>query len=143
MTNRADPPFTPILDHVRIPVRDCELSRRFYDAALAPLGLQRISDVALESGDAASGYGREGEPAAFWFSSTGVSRGFSRVGFRADSRDAVRAFHRAALAAGGRDHRPPAVYPTRHPRYFAACVYDPDGYGIEAVTHAPEDEVSA
>ena len=52
----------------------------------------------------------------------------------------VRAFHRAALAAGGRDHGAPALRPTHHPDYFAAFVYDPDGYNIEAVTHVPHDE---
>ena len=143
MTIDPELPYATVLDHVRIPVRDCALSRRFYDAALAPLGIHRIADRELDDGHSACGYGRDGQPAAFWLSSLGISRGYARVAFRASSHEEVRAFYRAALAGGGRDHGPPALYPARHPRYFAACVYDPDGYTVEAVTHAPESDGAA
>jgi predicted lactoylglutathione lyase len=41
-------------------------------------------------------------------------------------------FHRAALAAGGRDNGAPGVRPY-HPGYYAAFALDPDGNNIEAV----------
>jgi catechol 2,3-dioxygenase-like lactoylglutathione lyase family enzyme len=47
--------------------------------------------------------------------------------------DHVDAFHRAALAAGGRDNGPPGVRPRYDPSYYAAFVLDPDGNNIEAV----------
>jgi hypothetical protein len=50
----------------------------------------------------------------------------------------VRAFHRAALAAGGRDNGAPGLRPKYHPSYYGAFVFDPDGHNIEAVCHAPE-----
>jgi len=60
------------------------------------------------------------------------------VCFRAPDRAAVHAFHRAALAAGGRDDGRPGLRPLYHPDYFGAFVFDPDGHRIEAVCHAPE-----
>ncbi len=109
----ADP--STILDHLGLPVTDCALSRSFYDAALAPLGIQRIVDVELDDGHEACGYGREGQPPRFWISSVGVSRGRAHIAFRAANQAEVRAFHDAALAAGGRDHGAPALRPARHP----------------------------
>jgi len=50
----------------------------------------------------------------------------------------VRAFHAAALAAGGRDDGAPGLRAQYHADYFAAFVLDPDGHRVEAVSHAPE-----
>jgi catechol 2,3-dioxygenase-like lactoylglutathione lyase family enzyme len=70
---------------------------------------------------------------------TGVSplRGM-HVCFRAPDRAAVRAFHSAALVAGGRDDGGPGVRAQYHPDYYAAFVTDPDGHRMEAVCHVPE-----
>ena len=57
------------------------------------------------------------------------------LAFAAPSREAVDAFHRAALASGGRDNGPPGLRPQYAPDYYAAFVFDPDGYWIEAVIH--------
>ena len=48
----------------------------------------------------------------------------------------VQAFHRAALAAGGRDNGGPGER-AYHRGYYAAFVFDPDGNNIEAVCHGP------
>jgi catechol 2,3-dioxygenase-like lactoylglutathione lyase family enzyme len=58
--------------------------------------------------------------------------------FRARAREAVRAFHAAALATGGRDDGGPGPRPQYHRDYCAAFVLDPDGNRIEAVCHAPK-----
>lgn len=55
----------------------------------------------------------------------------------ADSRAAVDAFHRAALAAGGLDNGAPGIRAHYHPNYYGAFVLDPDGHNIEAVCHQP------
>jgi catechol 2,3-dioxygenase-like lactoylglutathione lyase family enzyme len=60
------------------------------------------------------------------------------VCFRARDRAAVGEFHRAALAAGGRDDGAPGLRAKYHASYVAAFVLDPDGHRIEAVCHAPE-----
>ena len=50
---------------------------------------------------------------------------------------AVRAFHAAALAAGGADNGDPGLRPDYHPTYYGAFVLDPDGNNVEAVCHSP------
>jgi predicted lactoylglutathione lyase len=61
------------------------------------------------------------------------------VAFVASSHAEVDAFHRAALAAGGRDNGAPGLRPHYHANYYAAFVLDPDGPNIEAVCHRPSD----
>jgi len=48
-----------MLDHVSLGVSDIERSRKFYDQALAPLGIERL----YAEGETASGYGA-GKPIA-------------------------------------------------------------------------------
>jgi len=55
--------------------------------------------------------------------------------FKAPSAEAVRAFHAAGLAAGGRDEGPPGVR-TYHTGYYAAFLLDPEGNKVEAVFHS-------
>ena len=57
------------------------------------------------------------------------------MAFAARDRAGVEAFHRAALAAGGRDNGPPGLRPQYHPNYYGAFVLDPDGNNVEAVCH--------
>ena len=59
------------------------------------------------------------------------------MAFSADNREAVDAFHRAALAAGGQDNGAPGIREYYHPNYYGAFVLDPDGNNIEAVCHRP------
>jgi hypothetical protein len=54
------------------------------------------------------------------------------ISFVAPTRTAVDAFHAAALKAGGRDNGKPGLRPDYGPSYYAAFVYDRDGYRIEA-----------
>ena len=51
------------------------------------------------------------------------------------SREAVDAFYRAGLAAGGKDNGPPGLRPHYHANYYAAFALDPDGNNSEAVCH--------
>lgn len=56
----------------------------------------------------------------------------THIAFLAPNREAVRGFHAAALAVGGRDNGAPGPRPY-HPGYYSAFVLDPDGNNIEAV----------
>jgi catechol 2,3-dioxygenase-like lactoylglutathione lyase family enzyme len=60
------------------------------------------------------------------------SDGF-HIAFRATSPEAVTAFYRAVLDLGGRDNGGAGFHPEYGLDYFAAFVFDPDGYHIEAV----------
>jgi len=115
-----------MLDHIGIPVSELARSKRVFVAALAPLGYKVIFDL-----PESVGMGDEEFP-SFWFGGT-QSRGPLHIAFSASDRGAVDAFHRAALAAGGRDHGQPGVRVQYHPDYYAAFVLDPDGNNIEVV----------
>lgn len=135
-----------MLDHVGFAVSDAEVSRRFYETALAPLGLKLIMTVPAEengSGGTAHGFGTEGDP-FFWIGDNELVGEGTHVAFRADTREQVDAFHEAALAAGGIDNGPPGPRPQYGANYYAAFVRDPDGLNIEAVCHkSVEDDRQA
>ncbi len=59
------------------------------------------------------------------------------LAFAADDRDAVDAFHAAAVAAGAESLHTPRLRPEYHASYYGAFVRDPDGNNIEAVCHTP------
>jgi catechol 2,3-dioxygenase-like lactoylglutathione lyase family enzyme len=84
-----------------------------------------------------AGLGKGGKP-ELWFGVGGQKQSAMHIAFIADTRDQVRAFHAAALAAGGTDNGPPGLREIYHPNYFGAFVLDPDGHNVEAVCHRPE-----
>jgi catechol 2,3-dioxygenase-like lactoylglutathione lyase family enzyme len=125
-----------MLDHTGIAVSDLSKSKAFYVKALGPLSISLVMEVTAEqTGDGAhAGFGKEGKP-FFWIGSGGRPSGPAHFAFTAKSRDEVVAFHRAALAAGGKDNGPPGLRPHYHANYYGAFVVDPDGNNIEAVCH--------
>jgi catechol 2,3-dioxygenase-like lactoylglutathione lyase family enzyme len=119
-----------VIAHLSIGVADLAAARRFYDAALAPLGYRCLYPRADHAG-----YGDQA--AYFWLNE--VARPVPpdpesglQICFDAPSRAAVDAFHAASLAAGATDNGKPGVRPQYRQRYYAAFVIDPDGYRIEA-----------
>jgi catechol 2,3-dioxygenase-like lactoylglutathione lyase family enzyme len=129
-----------MLDHVGFAVADAERSRRFYEQALAPLGIGLIMSVSperTEAGGTAHGFGSDGKP-FFWIGDNERVGEGTHVAFAVPTRADVDAFHSAALAAGGRDNGAPGLRPHYHPHYYAAFVHDPDGINVEAVCHRPE-----
>jgi catechol 2,3-dioxygenase-like lactoylglutathione lyase family enzyme len=129
-----------MLDHIGFPVSNLAASRRFYLAALEPLGVGIVMEVTAEQtgGYAGAGFGEAGKP-YFWIGEgEGVVRGRMHIAFTAKTRADVRAFHAAALAAGGRDNGAPGLRPHYHAHYYGAFVLDPDGHNIEAVCHSAE-----
>ena len=80
------------------------------------------------------GYGQGSKP-FFWVGAYRAASGPIHVAFAAADQEAVRAFHAAALAAGGTDNGAPGLRPEYHPTYYGAFVLDPDGNNVEAVNH--------
>lgn len=118
-----------MLDHISIGVRDLQAAKRFYDAALKPLGY-----ICLHEFDGSLGYGAK--TAGFWSAPWRARCRPIRnpVCISASRRRAATvsgAFHAAALKAGGRDNGQPGVRTDYGPHYYAAFVIDPDGYRIE------------
>jgi catechol 2,3-dioxygenase-like lactoylglutathione lyase family enzyme len=121
-----------ILDHIGLAVRDFGRSSTFFRRALAPLGIETVLE-----GEGWAMLGKDGRP-EFWFGVHGIPPGPIHIAFSAETREQVRAFHRAALAAGGRDNGAPGIRAKYHPNYYGAFVFDPDGHNIEAVCHKAE-----
>ncbi len=118
-----------LFDHIQLVVRDLKASQAFYTAVLGVLEIPVVSttddffwadELVVSSADS---------PAAL-----GVLTGRHHLAFQARDRATVDAFHRAALASGGRDNGAPGERPY-HPGYYAAFVLDPDGNNVEAVYH--------
>jgi catechol 2,3-dioxygenase-like lactoylglutathione lyase family enzyme len=127
-----------MLDHIGLAVSNLGKSRQFYLAALAPLSIGIVMEVAKEEtgGYAGAGFGARNKP-FFWIGTGSHLSGPLHVAFTAPTRAAVDAFYRAALSAGGRDNGAPGVRAHYHPDYYGAFVLDPDGNNVEAVCHSP------
>lgn len=119
-----------MIHHVSIGVSDVAKARRFYDAALAPLGVKCLSEDA-----SALGYGG-GDGPRLWLLAAGaaVPRDIAglHICLEAARRAAVDAFHAAAVRAGGADNGKPGLRADYGENYYAAFVTDPDGNRIEA-----------
>lgn len=128
-----------MIDHTGLAIRDPARSRAFYEAALAPLGYAVLREVPREhtGGRVVLGYGVAPKP-DFWTNEGEPQTPRVHVAFRAATRAQVRAFHAAALAAGGRDNGAPGLRPHYHANYYGAFVLDPDGHNIEACCHDAE-----
>jgi catechol 2,3-dioxygenase-like lactoylglutathione lyase family enzyme len=126
-----------MIDHTGLSVTDFDAAKKFYDAALAPLGVKLLMMVPPEyaGGVKAGGYGKT-KP-EFWLSEGQKQTPPIHIAFRAESRAEVDAFHEAAIAAGGKDNDAPGLRPHYHADYYGAFVLDPDGHNIEAVCHKP------
>ena len=128
-----------MIDHMGLNVADLGVSRRFFEAALAPLGIGMVMEVTEEmtGGNGAHlGLGRDGNP-FFWIGTGKAATSGCHVAFAAPDRAAVDRFHAAALAAGGTDNGAPGLRPHYHADYYGAFVLDPDGNNVEAVFHGP------
>ena len=121
-----------MLHHASIPVSDLAVSAAFYDATLAALGYVRVWED-----EKAIGYGPAGggDKFAIKLRLGGLAvpgEGF-HLAFAAPSREAVGQFFRAALACGGKDNGGAGLHLEYGENYYAAFVFDPDGYRIEAL----------
>lgn len=127
-----------MIDHTGLNMSNPETSKKFYDRALAPLGYTMLTEIPKEhtGGIAVFGYGVAPKP-DFWLAEGKANEPRIHIAFRADSREQVDEFYRAAIAAGGRDNGPPGPRPHYHANYYGAFVLDPDGHNIEAVCHTP------
>ena len=115
-----------LIDHVHLRTADLDASKRFYRAVLAALGKP---DVMVEGETHFSAD-------ELWVDKADGPVSRIHLAFQAPDRRTVEAFHRAALAAGGRDNGGPGER-SYHPGYYGAFVLDPDGNNIEAVFHGP------
>lgn len=121
-----------MIDHVSVPVRDLAAAASFYERLLAPLGYTRLVERA-----GTIGLGKKYPEV--WLNlradmSMAAANPGMHIALRAASEEAVRAFHAAALAAGGTSDGEPGPRQAAMTTYFGAFVRDPDGNKLEAVS---------
>jgi catechol 2,3-dioxygenase-like lactoylglutathione lyase family enzyme len=130
-------PVPAVLSHVTVSATDFAASLAFYDAALAALGLERLAEFGdEEEADApveAAAWGSE-QP-VLWLVQ-GVPTQHVHLAFATTDRQAVDAFHAAAVAAGGVSSAAPRRWVIYRRGRYGAIVRDPDGNLVEVT--APE-----
>src|SRR5215469_4411248 len=122
VARRSDETENRMLDHISLGVTDLERSRRFYDAALLPLGLVRTLDFQGRGSDYGAMAGQYGVEFTITVEASVSPLSGMHLCFRAPNRASVHEFHGAALSAGGRDDGGPSVRPQYHSDYYAAFV---------------------
>lgn len=127
-----------MIDHTGVIVSDYDRAKKFYQAALAPIGYQVLAEfpASVTGSVDVAGFGEPEKP-DFWIASGAPNKPPLHVAFRVQRRELVDAFYKAAIAAGGVDNGGPGLRPHYHPNYYGAFVLDPDGHNIEAVCHEP------
>ena len=124
-----------MFDHVKFGVSDYAASKAFFLKALEPLGVVVV-------GEGIPTYGVELMPpesqASLCLFHTEEKPAHLHLAFKAENRQQVEAFYRAALEAGGKDNGAPGRRPQYSGNYYAAFVIGPDGHNIEVVCHEPE-----
>ena len=122
-----------MIDHIILTVSNVERSLAFYEAALAPLDIKFFMPYKGKNGHPDLwGFG-DGNRAFFWLKHGAPDPQNIHWGFKADNNTAVDAFYKAAIAAGARDNMSPRARLEYYPGYYAANVFDPDGYSFEVV----------
>ncbi|WP_140635220.1 VOC family protein [Methylibium rhizosphaerae] len=123
-----------MFDHVKFGVSDYAASRAFFLKVLEPLGVTVVSEGEPSYGVELSADGKS----SLCLCQTEERPAHLHIAFVAETRGQVDAFHRAGLAAGGKDNGAPGLRPHYHANYYAAFVIGPDGHNIEAVCHKPD-----
>ncbi len=130
-----------MFDHLNCYATDYGATKKFYEAVLPALGFGLVTEM-VATWDASfptrrmCAFGPPHKP-SYWIIEVPANdkRTPHHVAFVAKDEAAVASFHKAALAAGGKDNGAPGPRPHYHPGYFGAFVFDPEGNNIEAVFH--------
>jgi catechol 2,3-dioxygenase-like lactoylglutathione lyase family enzyme len=122
-----------MLDHMILTVSEIERSLAFYKAALKPLHIEFFIPYKGEAGHPDLwGFG-DGERAFFWIKQGKPDPVAIDWGFVAESKKQVDEFYDAAISAGAVDNVSPRARLEYYLGYYAADVFDPDGYSFEVV----------
>ncbi len=121
-----------MIEHTSIAVGDYKKAKKFYSAALAPVGYKLNMDMVEYK---AAGF-MEGGHTSFWISERKNPQPM-HIAFAAQGKEEVESFYKAALKAGGKGNGAPGYRKDYSPGYYAAFVYDLDGNNVEAVWFDP------
>jgi catechol 2,3-dioxygenase-like lactoylglutathione lyase family enzyme len=133
-----------MLSYVYLGTNDLPGAIRFYDAVLAPLGMQRCTTGDPQWDRVAAGWGiyeqGGGRELALWvgipFDGQPASAGNgTMVALRARGREQIDQFYTTALALGATSEGAPGLRAHYGADFYAAYVRDPDGNKLAAVCH--------
>lgn len=128
-----------LLGHVSFGVRSYDISKKFYTAVLQPFG---VSVVYESSERKVLGYGFEANREILNIFERGDAAHppgpGTHLAFNAPSRKAVRDFWEAGTLNGGRNDGEPGLRVAYGENYYAAFLFDPDGFKLEAIFQEPE-----
>ena len=122
-----------MFDHIVFGVSDYAASKAFFLKALEPLGIAIASE-----GPLGVEFIRPRSNASLCIRRVEEAATHLHLAFKAENREQVEYFYRAALEAGAKDNGTPGLRPQYHSNYYAAFVIGPDGHNIEVVCHEPE-----
>jgi catechol 2,3-dioxygenase-like lactoylglutathione lyase family enzyme len=122
-----------MIEFMTLTVSNIERSLKFYSDALAPLGFKHFLTFRGTGGHPDLwGFG-DGKRAHFWIRQGKPDPESIHWGFAAQSDAEVDEFYKAAMAAGAKDNISPRERVEYIRGYYAADVFDPDGYSFEVV----------
>jgi catechol 2,3-dioxygenase-like lactoylglutathione lyase family enzyme len=123
-----------LLGHISFGVRSYEISKKFYTALLKPFGVNLVYDDPARK---ILGYGIDADHEVVNVFERGEEAHPPGLGthlaFNAPTRKAVREFWEAGIQNGGRDNGQPGIRENYGKAYYAAFLFDPDGFKLEAV----------
>jgi len=122
-----------MLDHIILTVSGVNRSLAFYEAALKPLNIKFFLPFTGEDGHPDLwGFG-DGKSGFFWITEGNPDSAAIHWGFKTEDEKKVDEFYEPAMSSGARDNISPRARLEYYPRYYAADVFDPDGYSFEVV----------
>ena len=128
-----------MFSHIVLGTNDLNAAIAFYDPVMATLGYAR-----LETGDSYAGYGKATDIGSgqncLWINTPldgkpSTSGNGTNIALLAEDRQAVDAFHTAAIEHGAQDEGAPGLRADVHPHFYAAYCRDPDGHKLVVVCH--------
>ena len=128
-----------MFSHVMLGCSDRERSKKFYDATLGALGMKPGADFADSDwwGNKEASFGI-GQPLNGEACSHGNG---STIGFKANSPEAVDAWHAAGCANGGTScEDPPGIRDAGFGKMYLAYLRDPDGNKLCGYYKVPEGQ---
>ena len=128
-----------MIGYITIGAHDPERAKTFYNAVLATVGWKQFADYGDYVGYGPGG-SDQGQTMWLWkpFDGEAARPGNGvMIGFHAETKEQVHAFHAAAMAADGSDEGGPGPRPEYGPNWYAAYMRDPTGNKLSIVCKTP------
>ncbi len=123
--------------HLCVSAQDVDQSAQFYEAALAPLGIDKLGKF----NERTVGFGNDSGKLLVMTPADGNEATYANggtIGFAAPDMAAVDAFHAAGVANGGSDEGAPGHRPNAPGKAYGAYLRDPVGNKICAFCQMPD-----